>query len=104
MNDQDFEQFDLFNIVRTMSKHPHGNHVVQSLCQRCALEGTEEQKSQIIQVKSKKAKCSTVYYILDVFCGGLELTNDSCIVYFFLLGHHTIFGANGNEPVRCLCL
>jgi hypothetical protein len=104
MNDQDFEQFDLFNIVRTMSKHPHGNHVVQSLCQRCALEGTEEQKSQIIQVKSKQAKCSTVYHILDVFCGGLELTNDSCIVYFFLLGHHTIFGANGNEPVRCLCL
>ncbi|MBT5706742.1 MAG: hypothetical protein HOI66_10505 [Verrucomicrobia bacterium] len=52
MNDQDFEQFDLFNIVRTMSKHPHGNHVVQSLCQRCALEGTEEQKSQIESLKS----------------------------------------------------
>ena len=60
MNDQDFEHFDLFNIVRTMSKHPHGNHVVQTLCQRCALEGTEEQKSQIIQVKSRNAKCSTV--------------------------------------------
>ena len=48
MDNDDFEQFDLFNIVRTMSKHPHANHVVQTLCQRCALHGTNEQKLQMI--------------------------------------------------------
>ena len=52
MDNEDVERLDLFNAIRTMAKHPHGNHVVQRLCARIATSGTDEQRQAIISATS----------------------------------------------------